>query len=84
MMNAATMTDIELKATCFNALTELVGHIGMERFIVMMSREPHDYTKWRDAHFDEPGETIEELGAKIKAFVPPHRRASTEEAPATV
>ena len=46
-MTAATLTDAELKYACFGALTALVGHVGMERFIVLLNREPRDYTKWR-------------------------------------
>ncbi len=72
IMEATQMTDAELKATCFEALTSLVGHVGMERFIVMMNREPRDYTKWRETHFSEDGETIEELAEKIKAYRPRH------------
>ena len=71
-MNEAQMTDSELKAVCFEALTSLVGHVGMERFIVMMNREPRDYTKWRESHFCEPNETIEELAEKIKSYRPRH------------
>ena len=69
-----TRSDGELKTLCFNALTELVGHVDMERFIVMMSREPRDYTKWRESHFNDADETIEELGEKIKAYQPRHHR----------
>ncbi len=71
-MEATQMTDAELKATCFEALTSLVGHVGMERFIVMMNREPRDYTKWRETHFCEDDETIEELAEKIKTYRPRH------------
>lgn len=75
-MTADTLTDSELKHTCFGALTELVGHVGMERFVVLISREPRDYTKWRETHFLDDGETIEELAAKIKAYVPLRRKAT--------
>jgi hypothetical protein len=67
-------TDGELKALCFNALTQLVGHVDMERFIVLMSREPRDYTRWRESQFNEEGETIYELAEKIKAYTPRRRR----------
>lgn len=71
-MDVTQMTDAELKATCFNALTSLVGHVGMERFIVIMNREPRDYTKWREKKFCEDDETIEELAEKIRAYRPQH------------
>ena len=69
-----TRTDSELKAYCFNALVELVGHVDMERFIVLMNREPRDYTKWRETQFNEDGESIYELAEKIKAYTPHRRR----------
>ena len=68
-----TRTDSELKTYCFNALVGLVGHVDMERFIVLMNREPRDYTKWRETQFNEDGESIYELAEKIKAYTP-HRR----------
>ena len=69
-----TRTDIELKTYCFRALVGLVGHVDMERFIVLMNREPRDYTKWRETQFDEAGETIYELAEKIKTYTPHRRR----------
>lgn len=69
-----TRSDVELKSICFNALAKLVGHVDMERFIVMMSREPRDYTLWRQSQFCDGDETIEELGEKIMAYEPPWRR----------
>jgi len=63
-------SDCELKSVCFKALVELVGHVDMERFIVLMNREPRDYTKWREAHFDDDGESIYDLAEKIKSFKP--------------
>ena len=74
-MTTTTMTDSELKAACFDALTTLVGPVGMERFIVLINREPRDYTKWRETHFCDNGETLEQLAEKIKAYVPRHRRS---------
>ena len=31
-------------------------------------REPQDYTEWRKNQFEDDGETIEELGAKIRCY----------------
>ena len=69
-----TRTDSELKAYCFKALVGLVGHVDTERFIVLMNREPRDYTKWRETQFNEEGESIYELAEKVKAYKPPRRR----------
>ena len=62
-----TITDTELRTTCFHALVERVGYLGTERFIVMMNRSPEDYTTWREMQPDAD-ETIEDLGAKIMAY----------------
>lgn len=61
------MSDNELVTLCFRALVDRVGYVGAERFIVMMNREPNDYTRWRSSQPEEC-DTIEELGARIKAF----------------
>ena len=71
-----TRTDSELKCVCFNALVKLVGHVDMERFIVLMNREPRDYTKWRETQFNDDGETIYELAEKIKTYTPCRRNLS--------
>ena len=75
-----TRTDSELKSFCYKALVDLVGPIDMERFIVLVNREPRDYTKWRETHFNEDGETIYELAEKIKAYTPYRRRGESERA----
>ena len=48
--------------------------VDMERFIVLMNREPRDYTKWGETRFNEDGESIYELAEKIKAYTPHRRR----------
>ena len=67
-------TDTELKSYCFKALVELVGHVDMERFIVLLNREPRDYTKWRESQFNEADEDIYDLAEKIRAYKPSRRR----------
>lgn len=67
-------TDSELKSFCFKALVDLVGHVDMERFIVLLNREPRDYTKWRESQFNEADEDIYDLAEKIKAYKPSHLR----------
>lgn len=61
---------MRIEIRLFQGLVELVGHVDMERFIVLMNREPRDYTKWREAHFDDDGESIYDLAEKIKSFKP--------------
>ena len=67
-MKAMAMTDSELRTICFSALVDRVGYLGAERFVVMMNREPQDYTEWRKNQFEDDGETIEELGEKIRRY----------------
>ena len=67
-MKAMAMTDSELRTICFSALVYRVGYLGAERFVVMMNREPQDYTEWRKNQFEDDGETIEELGEKIRRY----------------
>ena len=67
-MKAMAMTDSQLRTICFSALVDRVGYLGAERFVVMMSREPQDYTEWRKNQFEDDGETIEELGEKIRRY----------------
>ena len=67
-MKAMAMTDSELRTICFRALVDRVGYLGAERFVVMMNREPQDYTEWRKNQFEYDGETIEELGEKIRRY----------------
>ena len=67
-MKAMAMTDSELRTICFSALVDRVGYLGAERFVVMMNREPQDYTEGRKNQFEDDGETIEELGEKIRRY----------------
>ena len=62
------MTDSELRTICYTTLVGRVGPVNTERFIVMMNREPRDYTRWRETHYMGEGETIQELGEKIMAY----------------
>ena len=41
------LTDSEIKARGFQALVDAFGDVNAERFIVLMNREPRDYTEWR-------------------------------------
>ena len=42
-----------VKQEGMNALISNLGYVDAERFIVLMSREPFHYTKWREEHLDE-------------------------------
>ena len=63
----AMISDNQLRTECFNVLVDHFGYLDTERFVVMMSRSPEDYTSWHQRHFTN-GESVRELGEKIKAF----------------
>ena len=67
--------DNQLRAECLNVLVNRFGCLDTERFVVMMSRSPEDYTTWHQRHFDN-GESVRELGEKIKKFVTAKRQSA--------
>ncbi len=69
------ISDNQLRTECFNVLVEHFGYLDTERFVVMMSRSPEDYTSWHQRHFAN-GESVRELGEKIKAFAAAKRHAA--------
>ena len=72
----ATLSGNQLRSECFNVLVDHVGCLDTERFVVMMSRSPEDYTSWHQRHFDT-GESVLELGEKIKAFAAAKRQQAS-------
>ena len=65
--------DNQLRTECFNVLVSHFGYLDTERFVVMMRRSPEDYTTWHQRHFGN-GESVRELGEKIKRFVAAKRQ----------
>lgn len=61
-----TINDSELLSQGFMMLVKTFGDVNAERFIVLLNREPHDYTKWREQHM-YIGETVRETAARAKA-----------------
>ena len=72
-MMMTMIPDNDLRSQCFNVLVDKFGYLDTERFVVMMSRSPEDYTTWHSRHFNN-GETVCELGEKIKAFAAARRQ----------
>ena len=62
-----TMTDSELKSKCFSILSDQVGNIEMERFIMLVHRDTFDYTEWRKNNLFQ-GETVDSLCDQIEQF----------------
>ena len=63
------MTDTELKCKCFTILSQQVGNVELERFVMLLNRDTFDYTEWRKENLC-PGETVLSLYDKIKAGEP--------------
>ena len=75
------ISDNQLRTECFNVLVEHFGYLDTERFVIMMSRSPEDYTTWHRRHFSTD-ETVRELGKKIKEFTAArHRHARQYDSP---
>ena len=60
-------TDTIVKQEGMNALISKLGYVDAERFIVLISREPFDYTKWREQYLDD-GLSVRELSKKAMAY----------------
>lgn len=60
-------TDTIVKQEGINALISKLGYVDAERFIALITREPFDYTKWREQSLDD-GLNIRELSQKAMAY----------------
>ena len=60
-------TDTIIKQEGMNALISKLGYVDAERFIVLINKEPFDYTKWREKHLDE-GLSVRQLSQKAMNY----------------
>lgn len=60
-------TDTIIKQEGINALISKLGYVDAERFIVLITKEPFDYTKWREHALDD-GLTVRQLSQKAMAY----------------
>jgi len=61
------MTDTVLKDEGMRILANQLGLVEAERFIVLIRREPFDYTKWRQGLFsDVPLDTFLQNAQKYR------------------
>lgn len=61
-------SDTLLRIEGMEALMEKLGLVEAERFIMLVKREPFDYTKWREDQFnDKSVETIFAEAAALRA-----------------
>lgn len=63
----AEKTDSVLKREGMNVLIQKLGYVDAERFIALMSREPFDYTKWRQAHLED--DKVQSVSNKAMKYV---------------
>lgn len=59
-------TDTIIKNEGMQMLMDKLGLVDAERFIMLLQREPFDYTKWQENLFE--GMTIEELSKKAAKY----------------
>lgn len=60
-------TDAVVKQEGINALIAKLGYVDAERFIVLITSEPFDYTKWREQALDD-GLSIRELSQEAMRY----------------
>ena len=47
------ITDTEVKQKGLGALIDALGEVDAERFIMLLNREPFDYTQWQKTIFND-------------------------------
>lgn len=60
-------TDTMIKQEGIAALISELGYVDAERFIVLINKEPFDYTKWREEFLDE-GLNVRQLSKKAMMY----------------
>lgn len=60
-------TDTMIKQEGIAALISELGYVDAERFIVLINKEPFDYTKWREEFLDE-GSNVRQLSKKAMMY----------------
>jgi len=54
-----TITDTEVKQKGLGALVDALGEVDAERFVVLLNRDPFDYTTWQKSIFENM--TVEQI-----------------------
>ena len=60
------ITDTEIKLNGMKSLVESIGLVEAERFIVLIKREPFDYTTWRESLWKD--KTVREISKEAMAY----------------
>ncbi len=64
---AVAKTDTIIKTEGMEALISRLGHVDAERFIVLLSKEPFDYTEWRKIGLEQDVD-VATLSQRAEAF----------------
>jgi hypothetical protein len=59
-------TDTLIRNEGMEILSKYLGLVEAERFIMLIQKEPFDYTKWQEKLFEDM--TVEELSKKAAEF----------------
>ena len=59
-------SDTLIRNEGMEALLEKLGMVEAERFIMLIQKEPFDYTRWQEKLFD--GMSVEEINQKAAAL----------------
>lgn len=60
-------TDTIIKQEGMTALISKLGYVDAEKFIVLITKEPFDYTKWREKYLDNDL-SVRELSKKAMEY----------------
>lgn len=60
-------TDTIVKQEGMHALISSLGYVDAERFIVLMMKEPFDYTKWREENLTDDMD-VRQLSKKAQEY----------------
>lgn len=61
-------TDTMIRQEGMSALISKLGYVDAERFIVLITREPFDYTKWREQYLEDGG-SVREVSRKAMEYL---------------
>ena len=60
-------TDTAVRQAGMTALISSLGYVDAERFIMLINKEPFNYTEWRRNHLDQ-NMSVRELSAAAEAY----------------
>ncbi len=63
-----TKTDTIVRNEGMEALVSKLGYVDAERFIMLISREPFDYTEWRQKNLREDS-SVRELSSQAMKMI---------------